>query len=155
MRLEVYKLYSVHFQALSAYAGKLLGSNGSGEDIAQETFLRAMRHMDTLSALTEGQQKTWLYTTARRLVIDQQRRKALEPPPEEEPIFQDDLTRLEVVQLLDHLPPDCAQILRMRHFAGMNSTEIARVLQMNPGTVRTKLRSAIQRLQQIIHETEE
>ena len=39
MRLEVYKLYSVHFQALSAYAGKLMGSNGSGEDIAQETFL--------------------------------------------------------------------------------------------------------------------
>ena len=152
--MDVYRLYSQHFQALSAYAGKLFG-NGQGEDIAQETFLRAMGHQDTLSSLTDGQQKTWLYTTARRLVIDQQRRKALKPAPEEEPIFQDDLTRLEVVQLLDRLPPDSAQILRMRHFAGMNSTEIAKVLDMNPATVRTRLRSAIHHLKQIIHEREE
>jgi len=130
-------------------------NHAAGEDIAQEAFLRAQKNEVLLSSLTDGQQKTWLYTTARRLAIDQIRRNTLEPPSEEDPIFQDDLTRLEVVQFLANLPKDASQIFRMRHFAGMNSREIAAALQMNPATVRTKLRSAVNQLKALWHETEE
>jgi len=153
--LEFSLLYDHHFHALAAYAGKLMENHAAGEDIAQEAFLRAQKNEVLLSSLTDGQQKTWLYTTARRLAIDQIRRNTLEPPSEEDPIFQDDLTRLEVVQFLANLPKDASQIFRMRHFAGMNSREIAAALQMNPATVRTKLRSAVNQLKALWHETEE
>ena len=122
----------------------------SGEDVAQETFIRAMASAETLAKLSDGQQTSWLYTTARRIVIDQQRRAYRAPPLEEEPVWRDDLTRLEVVQLLATLSDESAQIVRMRHFAGMNSVEIGRVLNLSPATVRTRLRSAMRKLRKLI-----
>lgn len=117
--------------------------------------MRAMASAETLSKLSDGQQKSWLYTTARRIVIDQQRRINRAPPPEDEPVWIDDLTRLEVVQLLATLPAESAQIVRMRHFAGMNSVEIGRVLNLAPATVRTRLRSAITKLRKLIESMED
>lgn len=127
----------------------------SGEDVAQETFIRAMASAETLAKLSDGQQKSWLYTTARRIVIDQQRRAYRAPPLEEEPVWRDDLTRLEVVQLLATLSDESAQIVRMRHFAGMNSVEIGRVLNLSPATVRTRLRSAMRKLCKLIESMED
>lgn len=153
--MELYKLYPAHFQALSRYAARLVGDRMSGEDVAQETFMRAMASAETLATLSDGQQKSWLYTTARRIVIDQQRRINRAPPLEDEPVWRDDLTRLEVVQLLATLPAESAQIVRMRHFAGMNSVEIGRVLNLAPATVRTRLRSAITKLRKLIESMED
>ena len=127
----------------------------SGEDVAQETFIRAMASAETLAKLSDGQQKSWLCTTARRIVIDQQRRAYRAPPLEEEPVWRDDLTRLEVVQLLATLSDESAQIVRMRHFAGMNSVEIRRVLNLSPATVRTRLRSAMRKLRKLIESMED
>ncbi len=153
--MELYELYPACFQALSRYAARLAGNRMSGEDVAQETFMRAIASAETLSKLSDGQQKSWLYTTARRIVIDQQRRINRAPPPEDEPVWIDDLTRLEVVQLLATLPAESAQIVRMRHFAGMNSVEIGRVLNLAPATVRTRLRSAITKLRKLIESMED
>lgn len=152
--MDLVRLYPTHFSALAGYAAKLTGERMTGEDVAQETFMRAMANADTLMKLTDGQQKSWLYTTARRIIIDQKRRAGKAPPFEDEPVCTDDLTRLEVVQLLARLDADSAQIVRMRHFAGMNSTEIGRALNLSPATVRTKLRSAMLRLRRIIEEQE-
>lgn len=114
-----------------------------------------MASAETLAKLSDGQQKSWLYTTARRIVIDQQRRAYRAPPLEEEPVWRDDLTRLEVVQLLATLSDESAQIVRMRHFAGMNSVEIGRVLNLSPATVRTRLRSAMRKLRKLIESMED
>lgn len=153
--MELYELYPAYFHALCRYAARLAGDRMSGEDAAQETFIRAMTNAKTLATLSDVQQKSWLFTTARRIVIDQQRRINRAPQIEEEPVWTDDLTRLEVVQLLAKLPAESAQIVRMRHFAGMNSVEIGRVLNLSPATVRTRLRSAISKLRKLIESMED
>ena len=148
--MDLNMLYPSHFRALAGYAAKLTGERMAGEDVAQETFMRAMANAETLMRLTDGQQKSWLYTTARRIIIDQKRRADKAPPYEDEPVCTDDLTRLEVVQLLSQLDPVSAQIVRMRHFTGLNSSEIGHALGLRPATVRTKLRSAMTRLRRLL-----
>jgi len=150
--MDISELYSRYFSALAGYASRLTGNGASGEDIAQESFMRAMGSMETLMALADGQQKSWLYTTARRIVIDRKRRIDRAPPAEEEPVWTDDLSMLEVAQLLEQLEEVKAQIVRLRFFAGMNSTETGRLMAMPPATVRTKLRSAVKKLRKLMEE---
>ena len=114
--------------------------------------MRAMGSIETFIVLNEGQQKSWLYTAARRIVIDRKRRIDRAPPAEEEPVWTDDLTRLEVAQLLGQLEEDKARIVQLRFFAGMNSTEIGRLMGMPPATVRTRLRSAVNKLRKLTEE---
>lgn len=150
--MDIAELYARYFGALAGYAARLTGSRASGEDIAQEAFMRAMGSIETFIVLNEGQQKSWLYTAARRIVIDRKRRIDRAPPAEEEPVWTDDLTRLEVAQLLGQLEEDKARIVQLRFFAGMNSTEIGRLMGMPPATVRTRLRSAVNKLRKLMEE---
>lgn len=150
--MELGELYPAHFDALAGYAARLTGSRAAGEDAAQETFMRAMEHADTLLRLTDGQQKSWLYTTLRRIVIDQKRRVDRAPPIEHEPVHVDDLTRLEVLELLEKLGEDNAQIVRLKLFGGLNSTQIGALMSVPPATVRTRLRSAMKKLRKILEE---
>ena len=153
--MDLLTLYPTHFQALARYAARMTGSRADGEDVAQETFLRAMAHIDTLMGLTDGQQKAWLYTTARRIVIDRQRHARRAPPLEESPVWQDDLSWPEVEQLLAALPAQSAQIVRMRHLVGMTSSEIGKALGLPAPTVRTRLRAAMLHLKRSLEEQEE
>ena len=153
--MDLLTLYPAYFEALTAYATRMTGSRASGEDVAQEAFMRAFAHADTLMALTDGQQKTWLYTTARRIVIDQQRRLRRAPPMEEAPVWTDDLSRLEVAQVLSQLPEESAEVIRLRYFAGLNSSEIGKLRSISPATVRTRLRAARLKLRTLLKQQED
>ncbi|GHV32642.1 hypothetical protein FACS18949_04190 [Clostridia bacterium] len=122
----------------------------AAEDAVQQAFVQALGHQELLDGMSEKSLRSWLYATAKNALIDAKRRQsrvlALDPDydaPSDDP---DPTDRVIVAQLLEQLPEDLRQIVELRYFAGMNATLIGQTLDMNPATVRTKLRAAINKM---------
>src|SRR3954451_14168097 len=71
-------LYAEHGRALLSFAFRSTGDRGRAEDIVQETFLRAWRHLPAL--LADGRPvQPWLYQVTRRLLVDAARAAKARP----------------------------------------------------------------------------
>ncbi len=64
------KLYTVYRSELLRYCRMMCRNPDDAENLLQETFMRALSHLDTLEELEEKQQKAWLYKVARNLFYD-------------------------------------------------------------------------------------
>lgn len=142
--LRVYRARAVRL------AAHVLHSPNEAEDVAQEAFLRAFRSLGQFRG--EGRFYTWLYPMVVRLCLDRRRRShwkaeyfletegvygTSEAAPEEE-IH----TRLVVHLLLERLSPPIRAALVLRELDGLEYEEIAQVLQIPVGTVRSRLNAA-------------
>ncbi|MGV3709643.1 MAG: RNA polymerase sigma factor [Gemmatimonas sp.] len=68
--LEADRLYREHHGSLVRYLQRQLGDRDLAEDVAQETFLRALRHEPSANP------RSWLFTTATNLLRDNARKHA-------------------------------------------------------------------------------
>jgi RNA polymerase sigma-70 factor, ECF subfamily len=64
----VRQLYEHHARALRRYVERFCPDQASAEDIVQETFIRAWRHLPQLSS-GDLLVRPWLYRVARNLLI--------------------------------------------------------------------------------------
>jgi RNA polymerase sigma-70 factor (ECF subfamily) len=143
-----------HAAALHTYVLRLmLGDVHRAEDIVQETFLRAWIHRELLAGPPSV--RPWLLRVARDLSADYHRRQATGPvevPIENTLDVADDsaLDRLEqilhrqsVVDLLRRLSLDHREVLVMLYCFGLSQDEVARALEIAPGTVRSRAHDAL------------
>jgi RNA polymerase sigma-70 factor, ECF subfamily len=135
-------------------AARMLGNRAEAEEIAQETFLRAHRALPEFRA--EAPLGTWLYTIASRLCLNRlagsHRRltradeDALAAAPTDEPDAAVALERSELDQALREaiasLPEERRIVVVLRDLEGLTYEEIAEVLALAPGTVRSRLHRA-------------
>jgi len=116
------------------------------EDVAQEAFLKAFGRLSTLHGTSRF--SPWLFQIVVRLCLDKKRlvRWASEVPDEFAPHSiapaDDADTRLLVAALLDQLSPPMRAALVLREMEGLEYDEIAQVLNIPVGTVRSRLNSA-------------
>ncbi len=150
------ELYQEAQGPLLRYCLTLAYDQSSAEDLAQETFLRALIHLADLEDLSPSQRRAWLRKTARNLWIDSLRKHSRETYPGEEALklfsFEEDFTRGQVAGLLNCLPPEEGPLFRMRYFEGYNATELGEIFDLPAGTVRSRLSSARIRLQKMLKE---
>ena len=66
---EIRQLYARHAVALRGYVGRFCPDKASADDIVQETFIRAWRHLPQLSS-GDFPVRPWLSRVARNLLID-------------------------------------------------------------------------------------
>src|ERR1700729_3020388 len=66
------ELYSSHAKALHGYVERFCPDRASADDIVQETFIRAWRHLSQLSA-DDRPIRPWLFRVARNLLTDADR----------------------------------------------------------------------------------
>lgn len=134
------------------------------EDLAQETFLRALRALPRFSATGPARLSTWIVTIATRLALDHLRRKT--PHLEEAAAGgglpgvlpwpdQDAHRRAVAVALTEAVealgaPFKAAFLLREVH--GLSYEEIARALEIDAGTVKSRLARARAALQEALAE---
>jgi RNA polymerase sigma-70 factor (ECF subfamily) len=149
------------FALLSRMVGR---DRAAVEDLAQETFLRALRALPRFSLQGPARLSTWILTIATRLALDQLRRKS--PRPEEAeaaggvprvlPWPDQDAHRRAVAVALNEAvealgaPFRAAFLLREVH--GLSYDEIARALEIDPGTVKSRLARARAALQEALAE---
>lgn len=144
----VEELYASHYDELVYYCKNL--DQASAEDLVQETYIRALTHLEDLQDLSRGQRRAWLYKTAKRIYIDRVRKLSREVCMEQEQLdlasFEEDLTQAAVGQLVSRLPEAEQGLFAMRYFEGYNATELGELFGLPPSTVRARLASARRKL---------
>jgi RNA polymerase sigma-70 factor (ECF subfamily) len=150
------KLYSHHAKALHSYVEHFCPDGASSDDIVQETFIRAWRHLPQLSA-DDRPIRPWLFRVARNLLIDADRAARARPvtvpeQPDEEagpdPGLDQVLDRELVSGALLHLSPVHQAVLVQTFYHGGTLATVARELGIPHGTARSRLYYALRALRQ-------
>jgi RNA polymerase sigma-70 factor, ECF subfamily len=146
-------VYDRYSRAVWSVAFTVLRDRGLAEDATQETFLRAWRGAASFEA--DRPLAPWLLTIARRTAVDVQRRES-RPTQGGHDAEQDVVVRMpgiehaweswEIRLALDELPADERDVVRMAHFEEMTHREIAEVLAVPVGTVKSRSHRAHRRL---------
>ena len=143
-------------RAVFALLSRTLGRHEELEDLAQETFLRAIRALPTFHADGAARLSTWLLTIATRLALDACRKRtrqqrpslAAEPlsasTPEHE--VQRSQLREEIASAIDELPSDQRAAFVLAEFHGFSLEDIASALDTRPSTIKTRLFRAREKL---------
>ncbi len=132
------------------------------EDLAQEVYLKALRNIDSLTELPLV--KFWLYRVTRNTCLDFSRKRKLrlhfpfepehEQPdsqtPESQIMAQEQLQSLK--ETIQQLPKKQREVFIMKEYGDLSYQEIAELLQINPGTVMSRLNRARQTVKNRIKE---
>ena len=157
--LSFAELFDEHEGPLRRYAATLVRDQERTEDLVQETFVRAWRHLPLLRLLTQPQRRAWLRNVLRNLFIDQCRRAAREQLLLSQLVHRsaqpaasadDQLLPLQIEGLLNTLPEPLRELWCRRYRDGMSGVELARALGVPPATVRSRLHAARQHLRRQI-----
>ncbi|TCP28842.1 RNA polymerase sigma-70 factor (ECF subfamily) [Scopulibacillus darangshiensis] len=147
-------LYEKHNKELERFARSMASNEKEAEDLLQDTFLKALTHLHSLSRLTDYQQRAWLFKVLRNLRYDRFRKQRFEVPireqdePESE---QDGYSVVEMEELLQILPSDLRDVVYKRYWLGLTSKQIAGPLGLSDATIRYRLQTAIRLLRNKIN----
>ncbi|MCI0459075.1 MAG: sigma-70 family RNA polymerase sigma factor [Gemmataceae bacterium] len=136
---------------LIAYVYGLNGLRDEAEELAQEAFCRVWEKLPSLRR--RDRLVSWLYRIAHNLVVSAARRPrvaALLREPEGKRDGAPPAPTLEVHRAVAALPEPQRVAVSLRHFSGLSHEEIARVLSVPTGTVRSRLSRAYDRLRPVL-----
>jgi len=154
------ELYRRYARAVLGLALRRLGDRGRAEDATQEAFASVWRSARSYDP-ARGAGTPWLYTVARNAIVDGFRRR---PEPTAEP---PDLPSSEagppeqaeagwvawrVHRALEVLPAHERPVIELAYWSGLSQSEIAEFLNIPLGTVKTRTRSALSRLADVLEE---
>jgi RNA polymerase sigma-70 factor (ECF subfamily) len=141
-------LYREHAPALLRYLGHRFGRAAPAEDLLQDTFLQAVRGADRLEDFPSP--RAWLFGIARHVGLTAVRRRRESeqiPPSVPAPSAVDTDPRVAVVrEAIEGLSPPLRETLELRLRDDLSYEEIAGVLGIPVGTVRSRLHHAVRRL---------
>ncbi|MEP7089627.1 MAG: RNA polymerase sigma factor SigE [Nocardioidaceae bacterium] len=145
------EIVAQHSARVYRLAYRLTGNPHDAEDLTQEVFVRVFR---SLSSYTPGTFEGWLHRITTNLFLDQARRKAKIrfdaladdadariPSRTAAPDVQvlDGLFDADVEAALAALPPDFRAAVVLCDIEGLSYEEIADVLDLKLGTVRSRI----------------
>lgn len=151
---DVERLFREYHAPLVRYLTRRLGDRDWAEEVAQETFVRALRQTDLTN------ERAWLFAVATNLVRDEARKDArrrrhlalLSEEAKVESFVEQPITELERAQdralarkAIDALSERDREALLMRE-EGLDYNEIAEALQLSLASVGTTLSRARRRL---------
>ncbi|MCJ8009261.1 RNA polymerase sigma factor SigY [Lederbergia wuyishanensis] len=148
-------LFQNHYMFLYKYLIKLSLDPVLTEDLTQETMLKAYVHLPSFKG--DSKFSTWLISIASRIYIDHQRKEKRERKRFEK--ARDDATRklkwnitsgghewTEYMSQFAELDPDMRAPILLRHYYGFTYPEIASMLNIKEGTVKTRVHNGIKRI---------
>ena len=154
------ELYRRYMRPVLGLALRRLGDRGRAEDAAQDAFTAIWRSAGSYDA-ERGQGGAWLYTVARNAIVDGARRRiepAMEIPDEASGVRGPD-DRAEAAWLawrvhsaLERLPEHERPVIELAYWGGLSQSEISRRLDIPLGTIKTRTRSALARLADLLED---
>jgi len=154
-------LYEAHHRQAIGLAFSVLHDRAEAEDVVQESFLAAWRARDRFDP-TRGSTRTWLLTMVRNRAIDTLRARQVrraEVLDEEHPVPADtDVSRTVMANLdadwihtaMNSLPREQRRAVELAYFSGLTHVEISDRLQIPLGTVKGRIRLAMERLRTLL-----
>jgi RNA polymerase sigma-70 factor, ECF subfamily len=151
------ELVRLHTRQVYGLCLRFTGSNPEAQDLTQEVFLRIFRTLGTFRA-AEGSFGTWLARVTRNLLIDHYRRtrqdRATDSIEEQLPMLEEAgaaasarpdqaLAGREATEILhatlQRLSPELREAVILRDLQEMEYREIAQVLEIPEGTVKSRI----------------
>jgi RNA polymerase sigma factor (sigma-70 family) len=126
------------------YVRAMLGDRARADDVSQEAWARALR---ALPGLRQPERfAPWLLTIARRAVQAAFRQPYDDSPPPDEPMTADETTgvldRAQISEGLTGLPPREREVLILFYLYDLALDDCAQILDIPPGTVKSRLNRA-------------
>ena len=157
------QLYDRFSTLVFTLAMRMLKARSDAEDLLQEVFVQVWRQAQNYSA-ERGSPEAWIINIARSRAIDKIRsirrmQKSFvhtddparaESPENVESSAAESETRLTMNSALANLPDPQRKVLELAYFDGLTQNEIADRLAEPLGTVKTRTRSGIQKLREIL-----
>lgn len=149
---EFDRLFSEYSAPIYNYALRMIGDADRAADVAQDTFIKAYRKLDTLTDASAA--RAWLYRIATNTAIDAIRRSrhtVRMDTDEDRPVEQPDggpgpetqvlsgLLDERIGRALLSLKPKHRQCLVLSDIEDMNAAQIGEVMGMTGGAVRVLL----------------
>ena len=171
-----------HQSGLYNFALRNLRERTAAEDVVQEAFVRVAQSAADFKS--DARFSTWVYTIVRNLCIDQIRKNALRRHPSlddsarrssdggegptlgeqtADPRGRSDIERTveggrmkeRILAAIDALPDDQREVYLMREMSNLRFKEIAEITGVPENTVKSRMRYALERLQEALAEFEE
>lgn len=151
------QLYRLYMPRVYAYMAYRVGNAQDAEDLAAETFISAVRGMDSFRWRHEGSFAAWLFRIAHNLLANFYRDTARaghplpldEMPniPAHEGLPEDAALRKELFSqlyaMVNDLPARRREVVTLKYYAGLQNREIATVLDLDERTVASHLSRAL------------
>ena len=152
--------YEAHGGAVYNYLRFHVAEPDVAEDLTAETFLHVVRAADHFDP-ARGSARAWILTVARNALADWKRRARLRqyvplgklhdlvfqaPSPEERLLREEEVGRL--MDGIASLSPADRELIGLRYGSELDTAEMAAVLGVGEGTVRTRLWRALGRLRE-------
>lgn len=157
-------LFERYYDVVFRYVLFRMNDRTLAEDITQETFVRALRRIGSVTY--QGRDiAAWFVTIARNLIFDHVKssRYKLESTtadmvdlspstsgPEQQVI--DGATHDELLRCVQKLNPDQQECIQLRFLQGLSVAETARIMERNEGAVKALQHRAVRRLANLLPE---
>jgi RNA polymerase sigma-70 factor (ECF subfamily) len=170
-----------HQTQLFHFAVRQIGTPSVAEEVVQDAFVRVVQNAADFKH--EARFTTWVYTIVRNLCIDHLRKRALRKHPSlDEPVrgkdgadsagpslgerTEDPRASVEraatgkelsvkIVAAVEALPDDQREVFLLREGSNLPFKEIAEITGVSENTVKSRMRYALERLQQALSDYEE
>ena len=156
-KVAVEALYDMYSASLFGVISRIVIDEYVAEDVLQETFVKIWNSFSSYST-EKGRLFTWMVNIARNLAIDKIRSKDFKNQnknrelennvtfidEQRNTVYKPEL--LGIKELVDTLKPEQKSILDLVYFKGYTHVEAADELGIPLGTIKTRLRMAIQQL---------
>jgi len=166
------QLYDRYSDLVFSIALAIVDDRSTAEEITLDVFMRVWQKAASYRA-DQAKVRTWLSHIARHHAIDILRRRSIRLDHysiswDGVPLSDDTLTAQDPQELVElslrrervraviaHLPQDQKQALTLAYYGGLTQVEIAEALQQPLGTIKTRLRLAMQKLRHLLQEEQE
>lgn len=151
-------IYDRHSQAVYGLAYRILRERATAEDVSQEAFLALWRNRHRY-APERGAARSWLLSMAHNRAIDAVRRQRghLQQPLDHDDELRaarecthtqviEQLATVTVIEALQTLPETQRRAVELAYFGGLTQAEIAAELRIPLGTVKGRIRLALDKL---------
>lgn len=164
----LHELYDRYNRLVFSVACAIVGDNNVAEEITLDVFVQVWKHAATYKP-DRAKVSTWLIAITRHHAIDILRWQKSRPESDSlnwegislhngpiahslEENLELTVQRQKVREALDQLPDDQREALRLAYFRGYTQAQIAEALQQPLGTIKTRIRLAMQKLRKLLDE---
>jgi RNA polymerase sigma-70 factor (ECF subfamily) len=154
--IDLQEFIGKHERALTNFALQLTRNEDDADDLLQDTWLKCLAHQNTLENMTEQKQRSWLFTVLKNRWLDVCRHRKLERMHASQSVSNPaaPFSSLHMEVHLDKLPPLEQRIVKQKYWMDMNSRQIAAELGIPEGTVRWRLKLALEKLKESVEQSQ-
>lgn len=153
-------LYDNYSGALFTIINQIVPDKDTAGDVLQEVFVNIWKKINTYDS-SKGRLFTWMLNIARNAAIDKVRSKGYRDNQRNQPIIETENSGLNISsnpaiadvglkKVLTKLNEESRKLIDLSYFQGFTHEEIAKMLGIPLGTVKTRIRTAIIQLRTMI-----